>query len=321
MTHAPSGAIVPTLKSQDLACAVPVLEETFQLKSIDFGQFPGPHMNFERVLELAAQVRAEFQAGAAGVVIAHGTDTLEENAFLLDLLHDDERPVVFVGAMRARDELSWDGPVNLFSSCLVASHPAARGRGVLVVMNNTIHAASEVTKTYTEALDTFVSPNAGPLGVIDRYQPLFYRSALRRIHIPNPQEFSYVELLEANVGNQGKLVDFCVEAGCKGLVVSAMGRGNVPPLMAEALARALEKGVKVVITSRCWGGRVAPLYGYFGGGANLLEMGALFAPWYNPPKARIILGLALAAGFDDQKLRDIFDSPLPGEDHIHRGIL
>ena len=298
MTGASSdGGAVPTLSGADIAGSVPELGDRFAISNIEFGKFPGPHMTVARVLELRAVVERALQ-DHDGVVVSHGTDTLEESAFLLDLFHGSEKPVVFVGAMRTRDEPSWDGPVNLLAACLVAASEKARSRGVLAVLNNTIHAASEVTKTSTGALDTFVSPECGPLGIIDLDEAIFYRSALQRYRLPaavltvTP---SGVEVLGAHNGSDGALVDACVQAGFEGLVILAMGRGNVPPKMFEAIRRAMAAGVTVLIGSRCRGGRAAPVYGYEGGGATLREAGAIYLPSLDPAKARIALSFLRGA--------------------------
>ncbi len=306
MTHTgPDGSTVPTLTGDDICRAVPELDE-FNLELHDFGQLPGPHMTPERGFELAARVQQAMRDGCDGVVITHGTDTIEETAFLLDLLHDLPQPVVIVGAMRTQDDLSWDGPVNLFAGCLVAANPASRDRGVMVVMNHVIHAASEVTKTYTEALDTFVSAETGPLGIIDLNQVLFYRTPIRRRCLPFAQNGARVDIVYTSAASDGSLVDAAVRQGYAGLVIASLGRGNVPVAMAEAITRALKSGVHIIITSRCWGGRVAPVYGYPGGGATLLEAGALFAPWHNAIKARIALSLALGSYVDAEGLQDLF---------------
>jgi L-asparaginase len=306
MTHTgPDGSAVPTLTGDDICRAVPELDE-FNLEMHDFGQLPGPHMTPERCFELAARIQQAIRDGCDGVVVTHGTDTIEETAFLLDLLHDTPHPVVIVGAMRTQDDLSWDGPINLFTGCLVAGSPAARDRGVMVVMNNVVHAAGEVTKTYTEALDTFVSPETGPLGVVDLHKILFFRKPVRRRALPFVQRGARVEIIYASASSDGSLVDAAVRLGYSGLVIAAMGRGNVSPAMSEALTNALKSGVHVVITSRCWGGRVAPVYGYPGGGATLLEAGAIFAPWHNAIKARIALSLALGSYLDSSALRQLF---------------
>jgi L-asparaginase len=313
MTHTgPDGTAIPTLTGDEICSAVPELDE-FNLELHDVGQLPGPHMSPEICIELAARVQQVIRDGCDGVVITHGTDTIEETAFLLDMLHVSAHPVALVGAMRTQDELSWDGPVNLFSGCLVAASAAGRNHGVMVVMNNVIHAASEVVKTYTESLDTFVSPDVGALGFIDRNEVTFYRQPVHRQTLPPTQRLGRVEIIYASASSDGSLVDAAVRQGFNGLVVAAMGRGNVTPAMAEALLYALKSGVHVVVCSRCWAGRVAPVYGYAGGGATLLEAGAIFAPWYNPLKARIALSLVLGAHLDMAAMRAFFGGGGPAK--------
>lgn len=311
MTHAGNdGSAVPTLTGNDICRVIPSLGE-FELTNVDFSRLPGPHMTQTRMLELSQRVNEVCANGCDGVVITHGTDTMEETAYLVDLLHHHDTPVVLVGAMRTSDDLSWDGPINLFGACLVASHPEARGRGVMVVMNNTIHAASEVTKTYTEALDTFVSPDTGPLGIIDLNRVYFYRPPVRRALLPvDTRQCARVELVEACAGSDGLLVEAAAQHA-QGLVIAAMGRGNIPPPMFLAVAKAITMGLSVVVVSRCWGGRVAPVYGYDGAGAKLVDAGAMFAPWLNGPKARIALGVALAARLPAAALRSFFEAVRP----------
>ena len=238
------GAARPALSGNDIADSVPELRTHFAITSIEFGAFPGPHMKSSRVLELKRVVDDALK-DHDGVVIAHGTDTLEETAFQLDILHQSSKPVVLVGAMRTSDQLSWDGPVNLMAGCLVASSPKVQGFGVIVVMSNTIHAASEVTKTYTEALDTFVSPDSGPLGVIDLNQVRVFRSPLERRLIKGwqGQPAARVALIASHQDADGTLIRAALAAGSKGLVISAMGRGNIPPLMAEAAKEATASGL------------------------------------------------------------------------------
>jgi len=308
MTGAAEGAVVPTLSGADIAGSVPELGDRFAISNIEFGKFPGPHMTVPRVLELRAVVNDALR-DHAGVVVSHGTDTLEESAFLLDLFHSSEKPVVFVGAMRTRDEPSWDGPVNLLDACRVASSDTARGRGVMAVLNNTIHAASEVTKTSTGALDTFVSPEVGPLGIVDLDEAIFYRSAIQRYRLPETMVSvtpARVEVLGAHNGSDGALVDACVQAGFEGLVVLAMGRGNVPPKMFAAIRNAMAAGITVLIGSRCRGGRAAPVYGYEGGGATLHEAGAIYVPNLDPAKARLALSFLRGARASQQEIATFF---------------
>ena len=293
---------VPKLAGADILRDVPGLEKFCQPKVHDFGQLPGPHMTPARMFDLAKLVAKTCSDGFDGVVITHGTDTLEESAFLVDILHRHEQPVVFVGAMRTSSMLSWDGPINLFQACQVASHSKSRGKGALVVMNSTINAAWEVTKTYTEALDTYKSPDTGPLGIIDGGEVLFYRGPVAYGRLATDRLEPDVSLVIACAGADGRIIDYLVSRGEKAIVIEAMGRGNLPPAMASAAAVAVKKGVLVALTSRCWGGRVSGTYGYEGGGARLKEAGILFAPGLPGHKVRLMLMAALGAGMNKEEI-------------------
>jgi L-asparaginase len=293
---------VPVLSGVDLLKQVPGLEEFCDVDVHDFGQLPGPHMTPDRMFELSKLAEASFKEGFSAVVLTHGTDTLEETAYLMDLRHTGDQPVVFAGAMRTSSQLSWDGPINLFEACRVAADTKARGRGVMVVMNSTVFAAAEVTKTYTEALDTFQSPDIGPIGAFDGKELLWLRTP-RRNHLVGESLEQRVGLVVASAGDDGELIDHCVKRGDRGLVIEALGRGNLPIPMAQAAERAVKAGVLVVLTSRCWGGRVSGTYGYEGGGARLKETGIVFAPGIPGHKARILAMAALGAGFDAERLR------------------
>ncbi|MCA8912930.1 MAG: asparaginase, partial [Planctomycetes bacterium] len=184
----------------------------------------------------------------------------------------------------------------------VAADPQARSRGVMVVMNSTVFAASEVTKTYTDALDTFQSPDVGRLAFFDGKELIWVRAPHRRSIVGDSVE-PKVGIVVASAGDSGDLIDHCVQRGDKGLVIEALGRGNLPPPMAAAAERAVKAGLLVVLTSRCWGGRVSGTYGYEGGGARLMEMGIVFAPGIPGHKARILVMAALGAGMGPQELK------------------
>ncbi|MCC7508890.1 MAG: asparaginase [Planctomycetes bacterium] len=293
---------VPVLSGDELLKDVPGLSSFCSVQVEDFGQLPGPHMTPARMFELSDRVQAAL-VNHDGVVITHGTDTLEETATLLDLRHTGDKPVVLVGAMRTSSQLSWDGPINLYQGCRVAADSRARGRGVMVVMNSTVFAASEVTKTYTDAIDTFQSPDVGPLGLFDGDELRLHRYPVARKSLVGGRLELRVGLVVASAGDDGSLIDSCIKRGDQGLVIEAMGRGNLPPPMAAAARRAVEAGVVTVLTSRCWGGRVSGTYGYEGGGARLRELGLVFAPGIPGHKARMIVMAALGAGMDAKGLR------------------
>ncbi|MGH9827217.1 MAG: asparaginase, partial [Blastocatellia bacterium] len=185
MKHDPViGAAVPALSGREIVDSVPGLRDVADIEIVDFGRYPGPHMTPPLMMDLSIQIRQVIARNDIdGVVVTHGTDTLEETAFLLDLTINSQKPIVLTGAMRNSSELGWDGPQNLLSSVRVAASDSARGLGAMVVLNETILAASEATKTNTEAFDAFQSPDFGPLGIVDKGRILIHRAPLGRRHI------------------------------------------------------------------------------------------------------------------------------------------
>jgi L-asparaginase len=312
MRHDPAiGAAVPALSGREIIDNVPGLIDVAEVEIIDFGRFPGPHMNPSRMMELSNRVRETLARDEFdGAVVTHGTDTLEETAYLIDLTVASEKPVVFVGAMRNSSEIGWDGPSNLLAATRVASSEEARGLGALVVMNETILAAGEATKTHTEAFDAFQSPDFGPLGVVDKGEVIIRRAPLHRLHIATEKIAEPVWLLKTASGFDSTLIDACLDAGARGLVIEALGRGNIPPDSVAGVERALSENVAVVLTSRCLRGRVYESYGYAGGGKHLRNLGVIFADFLNGQKARIKLALALSLTKSLDEIRDLFEQGL-----------
>ena len=303
------GAAVPALSGEEILEHVPGASEIAQLEIIDFGRYPGPHMVPQVMIELSVRVRETLaRDDIDGVVVTHGTDTLEETAYLLDLTVASDKPVVLVGAMRVISDVGWDGPYNLLSAIRVASSDNAQGLGVLVVLGDTILAASEAAKTHTESMDSFQSPNFGPLGLVDKGEVIIRRSAATRQHIGTREIAEPVWLVKMAAGTDGLLIDACVDGGAKGIVLEALGRGNVPPACVPSIERAISRGVPVVLTSRCLRGRVFESYGYEGGGKHLRRLGVIFAEYMSGHKARIKLALALSITTDPTKLKAIFES-------------
>jgi L-asparaginase len=301
------GAAVPSLSGQQIMSTVHHLDPHIRTRVFDYGQLPGPHVTPEIMWDLTRVVR-EFLADPEvdGVVVTHGTDTLEETAYFLELMLDSEKPVVFTGAMRNASELGFDGPANLRDAILVAASPAARGMGVLVCLNEQILAASEATKTHTEEPGTFQSPNFGPLGIVDAGKVLFYRRPIFRQTIPATR-LERVDLFKMYAGADDRFIRYAVDTGAQGLVIEALGRGNVPPAVVPGIAYAIQKGLPVVITSRALRGRVLDAYGYEGAGKRLRQMGVIFADHLSSQKARIKLMLALGATHDPQQVRFYFE--------------
>jgi L-asparaginase len=302
------GAAIPVRSGEQILASVPGLDRYASFDINNFAKLPGPHMTPPLMLELAAMVRDLLaRDDTAGAVVTHGTDTLEETAYFLDLVHESDKPVAFVGAMRNASELGWDGPPNLTAAVRTVVDPAARGLGVLVVMNDEINAAAETTKTHTEAVDTFRSPDFGPLGVVDKDRVILTRRPVARRSVPAPTRVPDVALVKMAAGTDGRMVRAAVSTGAEGLVVEALGRGNVPPEAVPAIREAIAAGLPVVVASRCLRGRVLDTYGYPGGGRELRELGCLLAGSLPGQKARILLMLALAASRSRDDLAGFFD--------------
>lgn len=301
------GGAVPALSGRDILGLVEGVADVADAEVIEFGRYPGPHMTLRRMMELAAAVRATLEReDVQGVVITHGTDTLEETAYLLDLTTASDKPVVLVGAMRNSSEMGWDGPPNLLSGMRVAAADGARGLGVLVVMNDTVLAAAEATKTHSESFDAFQSADFGPLGVVDRGEVIIRRPQVKRQHLAATEIVEPVFLIKLAAGMDSTMIDAALAAGARGLVIEALGRGNVPPAVMPGLRRAVERRLPVVLVSRCLRGRVFDSYGYEGGGRQLRELGLIFADFLTGQKARIKLSLALSLSDDPAAIRAHF---------------
>jgi L-asparaginase len=303
------GGAVPALSGRDILAAARGVEDVADVEVDDFGAYPGPHMSPARMWALRERVLEHLERdGVEGVVITHGTDSLEESAYLLARSSVTEKPIVFTGAMRAASELGWDGPANLIAAVRVAASTEACGQGVLVVMGDRIFAGADVTKSHTHMLDAFESPGLGPLGVIDDGRVVFRRETpATRIVVMAERLAEPVDIVYTWTGADSRLLDASRGDGL-GLVVAAMGRGNLTPDMVPGIRRWIDEQKPVVIASRVQRGRVGPTYGYPGGGRRLLEAGAIFAGSRRPQQARVDLMLGLGAGLDLAGLRELFDS-------------
>lgn len=297
-----------TVPVSQLVQAVPALGEVARIEAEQVAQIDSKDMMFSLWQTLAARVAHwSAQPDVAGIVITHGTDTLEETAMFLHLTQEASVPVVLTAAMRPSTSLSADGPLNLLDAVRVAASPAARGMGVLVVLNQQIHAARDVTKGHTSAADAFVSPMAGPVGFVQDAYIRFTRTP--RLpdgpRLPVPASWPQVEIIVSYAQPGRVVVDALTSAGVKGVVVAAAGNGSVHQTLSDALADAADLGVAVVRSTRTGAGHVAipaqprAVSGLFVSAADL-----------NPYKARVLLLLALAndagLGFDAERLQGVF---------------
>ncbi len=309
MRHDPvSGGAVPTLRGKEIIALTPGLDQIADLEVDDWGAFPGPHMNLERMWALRERIVQHLaRPEVDGIVVTHGTDSLEETAFLVARSVHSEKPVVFTGAMRTSSDLGWDGPANLSASVRVAASEDARGVGVVVVLADHIFAGLDVTKVHTHKLESFDSPGLGPLGVVDDNVVIFRRTLpAQSAVIAAPTLAEPVDIVFAYSGADSNLLD-ASRARARGVVIAAMGRGNVPPAMVDGIDRFVAEDKPVVITSRALRGRVGHTYGYPGGGRRLSERGAIFAGARRPQQARIDVMLALGAGMSVSEIRALFE--------------
>ncbi len=302
-------AAIPAMSSEEIMSMVTNIDRIAEIEIVPFARIPGPHMTPELMLELSNVVKTTIaRDDICGVIITHGTDSLEETAFFLDLNIESDKPVIVVGSMRNASELGYDGPSNLSAAICTAASDQAANKGVLVVMNNEVNSAREVTKTHTMSLDTFKSFSFGPLGIVDNDEVIFYRDITSHSHILTDQVESSVDLIKSVAGMDSRMINFCIAEGTKGIIIEAMGRGNIPPLMIDGIKNAVAKKIPVVIVSRCPMGRVLGSYGYEGGGKMLQDIGAIFGGDLNGQKARIKLMLALSVTKDVNEIKEIFES-------------
>lgn len=287
------------LSGTSLVEAIPDLPEDLALEIRDFSNIPSSFMTPPRMLELSRAVAGLLEReDVRGVVVTHGTDTLEETSYFLDLTLHSDKPVVFTGAQRGPTELASDSIRNLRDAVRVAWEPGSRGRGVLVVANEEIHAAFEVTKTDAYKLESFRSPSAGPIGLVDHAHVCYRMQPPRPESLPVASADARVAVLKVVAGMDGTLVDAARSAGVQGIVVEGFGRGHVPPAMMDAIRRAVAADVLVLVTSRCGAGFVRDVYDFDGGGRDLLRAGALLWPGVPGTKARIRLIAALGCTDD-----------------------
>ncbi len=287
-----------------------------QIVHYEFSNLPSPHIGVSKMWDLSKLINEIIEnPEIKGVVITHGTDTLEETAYFLDLTISSRKPIVCTAAMRNIDETGTDGPRNVLSSIRVANSEQAKEMGTLVCLNDEIHAAREVTKTYTSNVSTFDSPGYGPLGIVDEDKVIFFRKPLLRKTYDCQKIEKKVALYKTYIGDNGRLLLKIPELGYKGLVLEGFGRGNVPPKVARALDTLInERNIPVVLTSRCFKGRVLGIYGYEGGGADLEKKGVILAQGLSSQKARIELMIILGITRDKELIKTMFDHLKRGED-------
>ncbi len=269
-------------------------------------KLPSPQITPKHMLELATIIDQK-SAVYDGIVVTHGTDTLEETAYFLDQVVQTDKPVILTGAMRSSNEIGSDALYNLISSLRVAVENAASQKGVLVVMNDEIHTAANVTKTSTSNVATFQSPQYGPIGIITKDAIIFHHTIIARHTYPINNVTKNVFLLKAFAGMDGQLIEAVQQTEPDGLVIEGLGQGNLPKDTITPIQALIKQQIPVILVSRCYQGIVQPTYGYDGGGKQLKEMGVILANGLTGPKARIKLLIALEQQqHDHDTLTNIF---------------
>lgn len=302
-------APVPAISGEDLVATVPEIAKVAKIEVLNLANVPSDYMDPVLWVKLQkAVVEALARPEVAGVIVSHGTDTLEETAYFLDLTVSSDKPIVLIGAQRNASEKDFDGPRNILNAARICVSPDARGKGAMIALNNQINAAREVTKTHTSDVETFKSGDFGFLGNVDNDRVIFYRAPLRRQHVPLTQDnLPYVEIVSMYGGADGAMIRAAVAAGAKAIVVQGLGWGNMNIPMFEAVQEAIAKKVVVVVSTRVQNGRVLPVYGFKGGGKTLKEAGAVMADNLSPQKARLLAMLALQKTSDPTELQKLFD--------------
>ena len=302
------GYTAATVGVDGLIKAVPELSKVAQVKGEQVFQIASENMTNEHWLALAKRVNVLLaQSDVDGIVITHGTDTLEETAYFLDLVVKSKKPVVLVGAMRPGTALSADGPINLYNAVLLAANPDAAGKGVLVAMADQIHSARDVSKTNTSTPDSFKTTELGLLGYIQGNKPYFYRASTRKHTVETEFDISKLDKLPqvdivygyANVGPVA--LNALVAAGAKGIIHAGVGDGSLAATVKTALVAARKQGVMIVRGSRVGQGILAR-----NGEANDDELDFVAADTLNPQKARILLMLALTKTNDSKAVQKMF---------------
>jgi len=303
-----TNAPVPAVSGEDLIAAVPKLKEIANVRVVEFSNIPSDYMGPDRWPNLTRKVEEVLaDPSVVGVVISHGTDTLDQTAYFLDLTLKSDKPVVAVGAQRNASERDTDGPRNLLNAVRQVLAEDSKGKGVTVTMNSYINAARYARKTHTSNVQTFTSGDVGALGYVDEDRVVYYYTSPRRQHVPLPERMPRVDLLAMYAGTDGSHVRHAADTGAEAIVVEGYGFGNMNEAMHDAIKYAVDKGVPVIVATKVENGRALPLYGFKGGGKTLQNVGAVYAGNLSGDKARVLTLLVLPTTKDQKSLQAYFD--------------
>ena len=272
----------------------------------DLYHLASPQITEHEMLGIKNRIEVAVKEGYDGVVVTHGTDTLEETAYYLELTLDINIPVIVTGAMRSSNEIGADGLANLRSSLVVAIDDESRDKGVLVVMNDEVHTATYVTNTHTTNVATFQTPTFGPIGLVSKNNVIYFQKLIKEEHYEVNTTEKKVYLLKAYAGMDEELINAVVELGADGLVIEALGAGNLPPRTVPAIRNCIGKNIPVVFVSRAFNGVTQDVYDYEGGGKRFQQDGVIFTTGLSGQKARVKLMILLEAEISFEKLSELF---------------
>jgi L-asparaginase len=303
-----TGGAIPRYSGVELMDMIPEAKKFAEIECFDFGKYPGPHVTPELMLDLSKKINEKLnKTKYDGVIVTHGTDTLEETAYFLDLTIKTEIPIVVIGSMKNSSEPDWDGPKNMLDALNICLNENSKNLGALVCLNGEINAASEVTKIYSDSVESFKSLDFGALGFVQNGRVIFNRLPRHLETIQTNKINSNVDLLTVYAGMNEKFFKFSADSKVDGLIVEALGVGNVPPPAFEGIKYAVEKGIPVILTSRCPAGETDDIYSYPGAGKHLHNLGVIFSDYLNGQKARIKLMIVLGKTKNLSEIKKFFE--------------
>jgi L-asparaginase len=306
------GRTVASQRAEDLLAMLPRSAREVELEVVNHATLPSFDMSVQFAFDMTRRINALLaRADVSGVVVTHGTDTMEETSYLADLLLQSDKPAVFTGAQRAHDDPQADGPLNLGNALRVAVAPAARGLGAVVCFNGAIHAARDVTKLHASAVETFQSLEHGALGEVDGDAVVVHRRPTLRLTFEIDRLEERVTLYRLSLGTDLQDLQDSIARKPAGLVIEAFGRGNGPTALTPLIREARRNGTVVLVASRCPSGRVQPIYGGGGGGRDLADAGALFVGDLRGPKARLALMVLLSSDRTRERIPELLAQLAP----------
>jgi L-asparaginase len=309
MSQNEKGEVVPN-DENPIAEEQVILKGQINLITDEMFNLPSPHVTPEVMLKIKQRIMKAIDDGVDGVVITHGTDTLEETAYFLDLTLPNTIPVVLTGAMRSSNEIGSDGLYNFRNAIMVAATDESYGKGVLVVMNDEIHTARYVTKTHTTNVATFRTPTFGPIGIVTQNKAKYFQELIQTEVCDINHVVEGVYLIKAYAGMDGTLFEAINNENTKGLVLEGLGAGNVPPKTLPAIQSLIDNKIPVVLVSRCYNGVAQEIYDYQGGGIQLGKMGTILCQGLNGQKARIKLLVGLSDNMHGDELREFMGNAI-----------